>query len=254
MLSYALFLKTELLVSMSKLSITPRHILFDLDGTLWDFRTNAIASLKELFENHNLKRFYNEFIDFHRLYAPCNHALWDAYAKGEVTKDFLIVERFAKPLRAVGVEDRSIAEALSRDFFVCLSKKNQLMPDALEVVQQLSQHYPMSIVSNGFPEIQFQKIGNSGLEPYFQHVILSEEVGVPKPQKGYFDAALKICGCKSSEVLLIGDEYATDIVGAHNAGIASVWYNPQKTEAPDNLHSVEINALAQLLPMLLGRK
>lgn len=227
-----------------------KTILFDLDGTLWDFRTNAIASLKELFVEHRLDRFYTDFLDFHHRYAPCNHALWAAYARGEVTKDFLIVERFASPLREVGVIDESIAQALSSDFFVCLSKKNQLMPSAIEVIRALHGRYQLAIVSNGFPEIQFQKLNNAGLTPYFDAVILSEEVGAPKPKARFFEAALEQCGCRRDEALLVGDEYATDIVGSYEFGLQSVWYNPQCQEIDEAKHNVEINDLTELLPLL----
>jgi hypothetical protein len=114
-----------------------KHIFFDLDGTLWDFRTNAIHSLREIFALNQLERFYPTFEDFHKLYAPCNHSLWDAYARSEVTKDFLIVERFHAPLRAVGNNDIELAKKLSHDFLTTLSQQNVLMPFAREVLNNL---------------------------------------------------------------------------------------------------------------------
>lgn len=240
----------SLLQSLEQRTITT--LLFDLDGTIWDFRTNAIASLKELYVMHRLDRFYSDFLDFHKRYAPCNHALWAAYARGEVTKDFLIVERFASPLREVGVLDETLPQALSCDFFICLSEKNQLMPNAMTAIQALQPRYDLAIVSNGFPEIQYKKMDGASLRPYFSQVILSEDVGAPKPTAQFFDAALRQCGCQRSEVLLIGDEYPTDIVGSFSAGIHSIWYNPQRLETPDDKHDLEINDLDELLPLLLS--
>lgn len=229
----------------------PKIIFFDLDGTLWDFRTNAIASLKELFEQHRLNRFFADFADFHHRYAPCNHRLWDEYARGEITKDFLMVERFASPLREVGVTDDALVTTLSQGFFTHLAEKRQLMPHAIEVLEVLNNKYCMAIVSNGFPEIQFKKLENASLLHYFKYVILSEQVGAPKPNPLFFDAAMKICHCKPSDVILVGDEYATDIVGAHNYGIPTVWYNPQNMTAEKPVHDFEINDLNALLTILL---
>ena len=104
------------------------------------------------------------------------------------------------------------------------------MPDAEMVVQYLAAKYPLTIISNGFKEVQYYKFEHSGLAPYFTHTLISEEVGVNKPQPEIFRIALERNGITADEAVMIGDSYSSDIAGAKAAGIDQLWIHEGETD------------------------
>ncbi|HPW90076.1 MAG TPA: YjjG family noncanonical pyrimidine nucleotidase [Paludibacteraceae bacterium] len=202
------------------------HLFFDLDDTLWDFRSNGHEALVDLFEKHQLERYFCSFDNFYHLYEPKNLELWALYETGEISKLFLTLERFSYPLRMVGVNNNSFARLLNDDYLAIMATKTKLIPHAQEVLDELrAQHYHLTIVSNGFCDVQYDKLRNSGLIHYFDTIVLSEEVGVQKPDPRFFQYALEKSGAKASDVLLVGDNYEVDIVGAYQCGIDALHFN-----------------------------
>ena len=202
------------------------HLFFDLDDTLWDFRSNAHEALMDLFEKHQLNRYFTSFDHFYQLYEPKNLELWGLYGAGTITKEFLSLERFSYPLRLVGVHNKAFARLLSTDFLAIMSTKTKLIPHAQEVLDELRAHaYHMTIVSNGFRDVQYDKLRNSGLLHYFDTIVLSQEVGFMKPDPRFFEHALEKSAANASQVLMVGDNYEVDIVGARQFGIDALHFN-----------------------------
>lgn len=215
------------------------HIFFDWDNTLWDFKRNATEALHEVFTSFALHEFFGTFERFFAIYALRNSELWRGYAAGTVSKAHLCSERFEEPLRHCGVANAPVlAKKLNAAFLKATLSKTRLMPHARDVVCQLHRRYTISVVSNGFPEVQYTKIENSGLQPYISNVWLSEEIGAAKPNPRFFARALEQCGTTASQVLLVGDDFDTDIKGAQKAGIDAVFYNVQGVPVPNGILTV----------------
>ncbi|MDO9152507.1 MAG: HAD-IA family hydrolase [Paludibacter sp.] len=149
------------------------------------------------------------------------------YGKGEITKEFLMVERFRHPLVFVGVDNDELAVQIGDQFLEILPTKTTLIPYAKELLDYLHPNYPLTIISNGFIEVQYKKLRSANIEHYFSHVVLSEAAKALKPDKRIFEYALQLNGAKASETIMIGDSYEADIRGARNAGIDQVYFNPQ---------------------------
>jgi HAD superfamily hydrolase (TIGR01509 family) len=96
---------------------------------------------------------------------------------------------------------------------------------AEELVRYLAKKYPLTVVTNGFVEVQYEKFDKSGLRDCFAHIVLSEEVGCQKPNPRIFEEALRMNGLQAEEVVMIGDSWNSDIQGAINAGIDQIWVN-----------------------------
>ena len=158
-----------------------KFVFIDLDDTLWDFHTNARISLEQMFNERNLKQFFENFDEFFRIYAKRNIELWEAYGKGEISKDFLMAERFRYPLSRMGVDDELLAEEIGHQYLDILPNQTALMPDAIEMLDYLKAKYTLTIISNGFTEVQYRKINSCGIRDYFAHVVLSEEAKALKP-------------------------------------------------------------------------
>ncbi len=200
-----------------------KTLFIDLDDTIWDTRSNARESMEEVYRDYRFDRFFPTFDDYYSIYLPNNLNLWDQYRQGLITKNELIVERLLYPLRPFGIDDENFAIDLNDDFLNRTSAKTKLLPHAIEVLEYLNPNYEMYILSNGFEEVQYKKIKNSGLDSFFKGVILSDEIGVNKPHPAIFDYALQKSGALRHETLMIGDSLDADIKGAKNSDIDQAW-------------------------------
>ncbi len=201
-----------------------KYVFIDLDDTIWDFHANARLSLNDMFIDRHLDRYFVDFDEFFSIYARRNIELWEAYGKGEITKEFLMAERFRYPLAKMGVDDLQLAEEIGIQYLDILPTKTALMPYAIETLDYLHQKYPLTIISNGFTEVQYKKLRSTNIEHYFSHIVLSESAQALKPDKQIFDYALKLNNALSSEAIMIGDSYEADIKGAQNAMIDQVYF------------------------------
>ena len=202
-----------------------KHILIDLDDTLWDFRQNSKIAMQEIFNDYGLIKYYDSFESFYDVYMLKNHHLWELYAKGEITKDFLSLERFLYPLRIVGNEDVELAKKMGEDFLYRTTMQTNLVEGAIEVLEYLkSKGYILSIISNGFVEVQYTKLRRSGLLSYFDYVFLSEEIGYQKPDIRFFNAVLEKLRVQPADCVVIGDNLQTDIKGAQNVNIKAIFF------------------------------
>lgn len=207
-----------------------RHIFFDWDNTLWDFSTNSEKALGVLFSSYGFSRYFASFESFYSIYKEKNNELWEAYALGQIKREFLERERFEYPFRHVGADLEEAAEyveALKTKYLELLAQQTCLIDGAVEVLEYFkSNGCKMYIISNGFSCVQHLKIERSGLKDYFTKIYLSEDVKEHKPHKAFFDYMLRSSNARKSESLVIGDNFTADIMGAYNAGIAQIYYAP----------------------------
>lgn len=204
-----------------------KNIFFDLDDTLWFTLHNSREAFHEIYDNFKLSRFFDSFDHFYTIYLKRNNQLWAEYAKGTVTIEKINHDRFIYPLQTVGINDESLAKDYSDSFFKTLPSKKTLIPHAMELLEYLNGKgcYNLYILSNGFKSIQYQKLRSSGIDHYFDKVILSEDIGIPKPNIGIFNFAMSATNSEYTDSLMIGDSWVNDIYGARNAGMDQIYFN-----------------------------
>ena len=205
-----------------------KDLFIDFDDTLYDTHGNAVIALSETFECFHLDRYFEDPQVFYDAYWTTNIDLWTQYAKGEITRDYLIVERFRRPLSVgEGIEvTKELCLEMSDKFLDFCASKPGVIDGAHELMDFLKQKgYRMHMCSNGFHEVQYKKLDACGLRYYFDTIILSEDAGVNKPAKAYFDYALKVSGANRKTTLMIGDNLQSDILGALNAGLDAMLFN-----------------------------
>lgn len=201
-----------------------KYILFDLDRTLWDFDANAQNNIYIHLEKYNLPIEDKE--EFYRKYNEVNHRLWALYEKGELIKETLRWERFYLTLLEYGIDDKELAVKFGDEYLAEMPNQTILMPHAAEVLEELKERgCKMALITNGFKEVQYTKLANSGIAKYFEAVMISEEQGVHKPSPIIFKRALDAIGGVKSEALMVGDDFANDIEGAMIFGIDQFFYN-----------------------------
>ncbi len=203
------------------------HLFFDLDHTLWDFETNSRETLRELHAAERLADLgipdADEFID---TYEEVNHGLWRRYESGHIDRHVLRVLRFRNTLLHFGVKDEPLAKRLGNDYLAMTPKRTALMPGAKALLNDLGDQYRIHIITNGFHEVQEEKIRCSGLHAHFDLVLSSEMAGAKKPDPRIFKEALDRTKATAVESLMIGDNVLADIAGARGAGWDQAHFAP----------------------------
>lgn len=184
------------------------------------------------------------------LYQRRNAELWIEYGNGQITKEELNRQRFLYPLEAVGAGDSALAKAYSDYFFALIPTKAELMPHAIEVLNYLSPRYNLYILSNGFRELQHQKMYSGGIDSYFKKVILSDDLGVMKPWPQLFHFALSATQSELRESLMIGDSWEADMVGAHGVGMHHAFYNVSDRTSFPFQPTYQLKDLKELMEIL----
>ena len=201
-----------------------KSLFIDLDDTLWDTYHNNKECLEEVYTAHHFDRYYASFEAFFEIYWPHNNLLWEQYRNNEIDRQTLIIERFRYMLRPLGIEDTKSVLAINNDFLQRTTRKTR--------------------------EVQFKKLCNSGLAPYFKRMILSEDACIQKPHKEIFDFALKNTNSRRSESLMIGDSWEADIIGAHNSKIDQLWLNPKGLPAKEFIPTYTVGSLEEIKRIL----
>ena len=207
-----------------------KAVFLDWDDTIGDFHGAADLALAQMYEKYQLDRYFASLDEFVGLYKPHNLELWAKYGEDKVTKEYLSLDRFLFPLMHGSLYPNGetaqvirLAMTMSDDFLALTTAHFSLLPGAEEIVRYLAEKYPLTIVTNGFVEVQYEKFDKSGLKNYFSHIVLSEEVGCQKPNPRIFEEALRLNGLSADEVVMVGDSWYSDIQGAINAGIDQIW-------------------------------
>ena len=227
-----------------------RHLFFDLDRTLWDFDAAAEVAFERIYEQYHLRELgIPSAHEFHMVYHPLNEKLWELYRADQITKDELNRTRFLKPLEHYGIHDIALADHLSEDYVYWSPRIVRLVPGTMELLEYLKPKYHLHLITNGFEEVQHTKLSGSGMEPYFETLTVSEEVGVKKPNPEIFRYALKKAGATPEESLMIGDEMAVDINGARAAGIDQVFFNATGQPAQGQC-TFEVSSLSEIKGIL----
>ncbi|MDH6312831.1 putative hydrolase of the HAD superfamily [Parabacteroides sp. PFB2-10] len=227
-----------------------KSLFIDLDDTLWDTYHNNKGCLEELYTDYHWDRYYASFEAFYAYYMPNNEKLWALYREHKIDRQTLIFERFHYVLQPMGIDDRETVLAINRDFLERTTTRTRLIPGAIELLEYLRPAYRLFILSNGFREVQFKKLENSGLAPYIERMILSEDAGIQKPHKAIFDFALRNTNSRRQESLMIGDSWEADIVGAHHARIDQLWLNPQGLSPDEFQPTFTVSSLKEVEDIL----
>lgn len=223
------------------------YLLFDCDRTLLNFNSAMRGAITKLLLKYGVPEVTEEMISF---YDSWNNSLWAKLESGDITKEELVYSRFPVICSRYDIPYPGKMK-METDYIVFLSEGHELMPDALDVVKELSGRYKIFIASNGFIEVQERRIKESGLRPYLCGSFVSEEVGYAKPDAGFFEAAMKQIGdFDKSRYLIIGDSMTADVQGGINAGIDTCLVSKKKPEGYGYEPDYVVSELKELLNFL----
>ncbi len=226
-----------------------RHIFFDLDHTLWDFDANSEETLRELYESYSLCDLgVEDAMSFIETYIRINHALWERYHLGQINKQELRNSRFHQTFVELGLQQDCIPADIEDAYLSLCPTKTNLFPYTHEILTYLRERYCLHLISNGFVESTTTKIDCSGLRSYFDTIVISDGLGVNKPDKAIFEHALQGAGARKKESVMIGDSLEADIKGALNFGMDAVYFNPKSQPVPEyvTMHIAHLQDLLHL--------
>lgn len=209
-----------------------KAILIDWDDTIGDFAGAAARSLAVMYEQYGLSAHFDSLEQYVAIYTPHNVGLWEQYGRDEVTKDYLEFDRFFYPLmqapRPMPLQDAlALAPRMAQDHLSHTTDYFSPIPGAVETVRALAAKYKIIVASNGFVSVQYEKIRRSGLQDCFTDIVLSEEVGCQKPNRRFYEIALERNGLRPEDCVMVGDGWYSDIYGAQQLGIDTIWINPR---------------------------
>jgi len=210
------------------------HIFFDLDHTLWDFRTNSRATLRELHADLGLEEkgvpSASELIE---VYEEVNAGLWRRYEEGRIPKEVLRVLRFRNTLGRFGVRNDRLSDRLATEYLDRCPRKPALHAGVRELLDDLVRDHRLHIITNGFSEVQRIKLACSGIAAHFEVVLTSEAAGAAKPDPRIFRRALDLAGALPAESLMVGDDARNDTGGARAAGLDQAHFTGEEGVVPD---------------------
>tara|TARA_B100000614_G_C14471233_1_gene462604 strand:+ start:365 stop:1084 length:720 start_codon:yes stop_codon:yes gene_type:complete len=235
------------------MSLSDKHVFFDLDRTLWDFDSNSKNALLEIFEELNLNKIFQTFDRFYNAYVAQNARLWSLYVDGELSKEILRYERFNATLKQFNVDNIEMAKKMGVMYVTISPLQKKLFPGTVACLEELkSIGFQLHIITNGFEEVQYIKLENCGLDVFFDVVVCSESVGKNKPAREIFQYALQEVGCRAENALMIGDDFRADISGALNSGMKAIHFDPSGVSKESYPHTCQnLSELPRMVTQLL---
>lgn len=220
-------------------------LLLDLDDTILDFHKAERIALSKTIRNVGVEPAQEVLDRYHEI----NKWHWEQLELGRMTREQVLVGRFAQLFQELGMEVN--AAACMKQYEQNLSIGHYFLPGAEEAVRRLHERYRLFLVSNGTAVVQHSRLTSAGLYPFFEQVFISQEIGFNKPEKAYFDRCFaRIPGFDPEKALMVGDSLTSDIKGGINAGLKTVWINPRHKPCGDIRPDYTIEGLCQLETLL----
>ncbi|MBT8211356.1 MAG: YjjG family noncanonical pyrimidine nucleotidase [Eudoraea sp.] len=217
-------------------------IFFDLDHTIWDFEKNSALTFDKIFADNEIEVDMEAFFE---IYVPLNLSYWKLYREEKISKPELRYQRLRNTFDqlSVSISDELI-HTLSVEYIEHLCTFNNLIPNALQILEYLKPNYKLHIITNGFQEVQHKKLENASISEYFQQVIDSETAGVKKPDPHIFNYSLKQANVLPEKAIMIGDSLEADVLGARAVGLHTLHFNVHND--PSHSHGQIIHDLIEI--------
>ncbi len=223
-----------------------KALFFDFDDTLFDFKKSEKIALDAAFERYAIP--VNEAM--YRTYDACNQAYWRGFEKGIYKSEKDSAIRFVHFCKAIGRNDIDGIE-MCEYYIDVLSTTAFEIENSVVLLEKLSKRYDIYIITNALARVNDARSKIGGILPFVKNRFISENIGISKPQKGFFDYCFAHIPYKKEETLLIGDSLISDIRGGIDYGMDTCWFNRFHKENPEHLPvTYEITALAQLEEIL----
>jgi len=222
------------------------YLLFDADNTIWDFNASQVHAFEQSFHDFGIP-YQDAYLE---VYKEINHRCWRQFEQGLISQDKLRTLRMELLFTKLGFEEDF--EIFTQSYQNNLCKTDFMVDEAYGLLDTLQGSFELILITNGLKEIQRARIQNTGIDKYFKTIVISDEIGVAKPQAGFFDYTFEqINHPNKEEVLVIGDTLGSDIKGGKDYGLDTCWYNPHQKEVDKEIEATyNIQKLVDILSIV----
>ncbi len=228
--------------------LNPKFIYFDLDDTLLDHKKAEKAGLRDIYQHFDMFDSISEesLLD---TYHHINKGLWEEYGRGEIDRHELHRRRFAETFRELGL-DESMHEEAGKVYMNYYRDHWEWIEGAKEAYDKVASKFEVGIITNGFAETQRLKIDQFDFKKSARHIVISEDVGVMKPNPKIFDHSTDLAGVNREDILYVGDSFTSDVVGGSKANWKIAWYTKTPIEQGYKLADLIFDDFEDLLQAL----
>ncbi len=228
--------------------LNPKFIYFDLDDTLLDHKKAEQAGLRDVHQHFDM---FNGISEDNLLetYHHINKELWEEYGRGEIDRHELHRRRFSETFQELGL-DMNMHEEAGKVYMNYYRNHWEWIERAKEAYDVIAENYKVGIITNGFAETQRLKIDQFKLRETASQIVISEDVGVMKPDPKIFDHSTELAGVNREDILYVGDSFTSDVVGGSKANWKVAWYTKTPIEQGYKLADLIFDDFDDLLKAL----
>lgn len=226
-----------------------QFIYFDLDDTLMDFSNASFQAFIRLMEHYDLPNDKHCF----EIYQNGNHQTWLEFEQNLISSHELRSLRFERFLTSMNWSNKADALEMNTRYISFLINESSLLTGTLSLLNFFKDKIPMGILTNGLKEAQRPRLLKTGISHFFDHIIVSDEIGISKPNQEIFELAKqKLGNIPSENILLVGDNPFSDIEGAQKFGFKTIWFNSKQIEIPQQIQpTMTVSKLEDIIPSFL---
>ena len=221
-----------------------KAVLIDIDDTIFDFEKCSKNSFLKTLEKFNLKFKEEDFSYFNKV----NDILWTKQKLGEINIKEVFIKRDYLMGKYFNID---IEKGLFNDLFVKFLYDEIEMVDGIEdLLLYLSDKYKIFTASNGIYKMQENRLKKSNLDKYFDKIFVSDKIGYEKPDKRFFQKIMDITKYSNDDLIMIGDSIKSDIIGAKNSKIKSIYFNKEDKKISDKNFTYQVKNLSEIKKIL----
>ncbi len=226
----------------------PKFIYFDLDDTLLDHKKAEENGLKDVHSHFEEVRKVN-LDELTSVYHRINRGLWEEYGAGLIDRKILHRFRFEETFAELEIPTDLYAEA-GQVYMNYYRNHWEWVSGAKEAFLHIRANFETGLITNGFAETQWMKINQFGFKEQVKHIVISEEVGIMKPNPGIFDHATDLAKVDREDILYIGDSFNSDIKGGKSAGWQVAWFTKEKEQEKTQIADLVFSDFRELTDQL----
>lgn len=228
-------------------------LLIDADDTILDFNRSEYEAVVKLAKDYSLGDGHAIALEFKRI----NRRMWDMFETGQITREQIFYTRFYELFDKFGIKGKDVTE-IGDAYRENVARSTCVIRGAKACLKRLSEEHDLYCVTNGVTRTQKMRLKNTRLDKYFLKLFISQEIGLQKPNRNFFDYVLSDIGKTDKEdVYIVGDSLSSDIQGGINAGIKTILFNRENKKITDVVPDYEVKnyrELERLIGELSGKE
>lgn len=221
-----------------------KAVLIDIDDTIFDFDKCSKNAFKKTLKKLDLSYKEKDFLYFNEV----NDILWNKQKLGKININEVFIERSIMMSKYFELD---IEKEIFNDLFVeFLYDEIEMVDEIEDLLSYLSNKYQIYSASNGIYDMQINRLKKSNLDKYFKYIFVSDKMGYEKPDKRFFEKIMNITKYSNKNLIMIGDSIKSDIIGAKNSGIKSIYFNKGNKKISDKDFTYQVKKLSEIKKIL----